>query len=214
MHFEFLIEDASGKAMLDIIIPKIIDESHTFYVHAYNGIGRIPKKEPSAYMARHQALLNDLPRILKGYGRTHQSYGGTYDACVVVVCDLDDRCLKQFRADLLNILQQCSPAPRTQFCIAVEEVEAWLLGDISAVITAYPKAIKNILSNYTNDSICGTWEVLQSALRESNPRKKEWAEKNSPHIHVQQNKSASFQYFVKKVRELTQPPTHASSKHP
>ena len=32
MHFEVLVEDQSGKAMLDILLKKIIDESHTFEV--------------------------------------------------------------------------------------------------------------------------------------------------------------------------------------
>ena len=43
MHFEILVEDQSGKRMLDILIPKIIDDQHTFKVIDYQGIGRIPR---------------------------------------------------------------------------------------------------------------------------------------------------------------------------
>jgi hypothetical protein len=43
MHFEILIEDLSGKNTLDILIPKLIGPDHTFKVHPYKGIGRIPK---------------------------------------------------------------------------------------------------------------------------------------------------------------------------
>ncbi|MGB5685679.1 MAG: hypothetical protein WBM35_07705 [Candidatus Electrothrix sp.] len=43
MHFEILIEDQSGKKALDILIPKLISLEHTFKVHSYKGIGRIPK---------------------------------------------------------------------------------------------------------------------------------------------------------------------------
>ena len=43
MHFEILVEDLSGKKALDILVPKLIDEHHTFIVHPYKGIGRIPK---------------------------------------------------------------------------------------------------------------------------------------------------------------------------
>ncbi len=48
MHFEILIEDQSGKAMLDILLPKIIGKPHTFDVKSYKGVGSIPKKMTSA----------------------------------------------------------------------------------------------------------------------------------------------------------------------
>ena len=44
MHFEILVEDQSGKKTLEILIPKLISDEHTFNVHPYKGIGRIPKK--------------------------------------------------------------------------------------------------------------------------------------------------------------------------
>ena len=43
MHFEILVEDHSGKKALDILVPKIIGDSHTFKVISYKGIGRIPR---------------------------------------------------------------------------------------------------------------------------------------------------------------------------
>ena len=43
MHFEVLVEDRSGKKALDVLIPKIIGDQHTFKIYAYRGIGRIPK---------------------------------------------------------------------------------------------------------------------------------------------------------------------------
>ena len=33
MHFEILVEDQSGKKALDILIPKLITNAHTFKVH-------------------------------------------------------------------------------------------------------------------------------------------------------------------------------------
>ncbi len=33
MHFEVLVEDISGKAALDILLPKILGDEHTFTVH-------------------------------------------------------------------------------------------------------------------------------------------------------------------------------------
>lgn len=202
MHFHFLIEDKSGRIMLEHLIPKIIDDTHTFDVKAYEGIGRLPKQLSSADAIHHQALLNDLPRILKGYGRTHAQYPKSYQACVIVVCDLDDRCQRQFREELLNILAQCNPAPITQFCIAIEEGEAWLLGDIEAIRTAYPRVRVSILNQYTNDSICGTWELLKEAIGDGS--KSDWAQKIAPNMRIDANQSPSFQYFVSKVSQLAQ----------
>lgn len=200
MHFHFLIEDKSGKIMLEHLVPKIIEDSHTYDVKAYEGIGRLPKKLQSADAVHHQALLNDLPRILKAYGRTHAQYPQSYQACVIVICDLDDRCQKAFREELLNILAQCSPAPETRFCIAVEEGEAWLLGDQDAIKKAYPNVKTAILNQYVNDSICGTWELLRDAIGHS--RKSEWANKIGPFMQIQVNKSPSFNYFISKTKEL------------
>jgi len=47
MHFEILVEDQSGKVALDILVPKIIGDNHTFRVIDYKGIGRIPKNMKS-----------------------------------------------------------------------------------------------------------------------------------------------------------------------
>ena len=54
MHFEILVEDASGKKALDILIPKIIGDQHTFWVRGYKGIGRILKKITTGTVARNR----------------------------------------------------------------------------------------------------------------------------------------------------------------
>jgi hypothetical protein len=201
MHFHFLIEDKSGKIMLEHLVPKIlVSEVHTYEIKFYEGIGRLPKSMPNAKSLKHKALLNDLPRTLRAYGKTFAGYGDSYSACLIVVCDLDDQCLKQLRKQLLAIKDQCNPAPETRFCIAIEEGEAWLLGDLNAIKKAYPKVKEATLNRYINDSICGTWEVLSDAIGHS--RKSEWAEKIAPLIQIDANKSPSFQYFVTKTREL------------
>ena len=42
MHFEILVEDQSGQKTLENIVPKMIGEKHTYKIHWYKGIGRIP----------------------------------------------------------------------------------------------------------------------------------------------------------------------------
>ena len=216
MHFEILVEDPSGKRALDILMPKILGGQDTFKVIDFRGIGRIPKNLTSSTDASKRLLLNQLLRLLRGYGRTFAGYPANYSAAVILVCDLDDKCLKTFRQELFDVLDACNPKPETRFCIAVEEGEAWLLGDISAVKVAYPKAKNNILNGYENDSICGTWELLADAIfnKGSDALKKQgwravgraksaWAENIAPHMNVDANASPSFQYFRDKVRNLT-----------
>ena len=101
MHFEVLVEDQSGKKALDILIPKIIGDQHTFRVTGYKGIGRIPRNLTSSSSARNP-LLDLLPGLLRGYGKTFAGYPVNYPAAVVLVRDLDDKCLKTFRQDLLT----------------------------------------------------------------------------------------------------------------
>ena len=215
MHFEILVEDSSGKRALDILMPKIIGDPHTFRVIPYRGVGRIPTNLKSGTDARERILLDQLPRLLRGYGCTFAGYPPNYPAAVILVCDLDDRCLKAFRQELLAVLNACNPKPETRFCIAVEEGEAWLLGDISAIKAAYPKAREDVLNAYKNDAICGTWEHLADAVfikgsgalkkqgwRAVGREKSAWAENVAPHMDVDVNASPSFQYFRDKIREI------------
>lgn len=216
MHFEILVEDQSGKKALDILVPKIIGADHTFKVISYKGIGRIPKGLGNGGDASKRILLDQLPNLLRGYGRVFANYPDNYPAAVIVVCDLDDKCLKTFRQDLFHILNACTPQPETRFCISIEEGEAWFLGDIPAVKSAYPKAKDAVLNTYVNDSICGTWECLADATynggwsalsakgwKAVGAEKSQWAEKIAPHMDVTKNASPSFAYFKQKLLELT-----------
>ena len=215
MHFEILIEDKSGKKALDILVPKIIGDGHTYNIHPYKGIGRIPRNLGANSDVSKRILLDQLPRLLRGYGSAFANYPADCQAAVILVCDLDDKCLKAFRQELFTILVACNPKPETRFCIAIEEGEAWFLGDISAVKSAYPKAKDAVLNAYVNDTICGTWEKLADAVFPGGAvalsakgwqavgiEKSAWAEKITPHMDVANNISPSFGYFRNKILEL------------
>ncbi|MEG4393381.1 DUF4276 family protein [Microcoleus sp. BROC3] len=216
MHFVILVEDISGKTALEILIPKIISsEQHTFNIHHYKGLGHIPKDLKSASEAKKRILLDQLPRLVQGIGQTFSQYPPDYPAVLIVICDLDDRCLSTFRRELLDVVDKCNPQPKTQFCIAIEEGEAWYLGDFAAIKAAYPKANQEVLKFYTNDSICGTWEKLADAVYSGGSKKlsklpwqvgeekSTWANNIAPHMDVDNNLSPSFCYFRDKLRDLT-----------
>lgn len=211
MHFEILVEDISGKIALDILVPQIINAEHTFKVHHYKGIGHIPKGLISVSDPQKRILLDRLPKLIQGYGRSFSDY----QAVLVVICDLDDRCLKAFRQELLDLVDKCNPSPKTQFCIAIEEGEAWYLGDLAAVKKAYPNAKDAMLNSYIQDSICGTWEKLADAIFSGGAKglaklgwqaigkeKSNWAERIAPLMDTERNLSPSFCYFRDKLQSF------------
>ena len=147
--------------------------------------------------------------MLAGHGRTPST-----DA-VVVVLDNDNRDCKIFLKELRAILASCNPAPKTLFRLAIEEMEAWLWGDRLALLTAYPKAKKDTLNRYVQDSICGTWELLADAIYPGGSAairkagwplpgqiKHEWAEQVTPHMDVERNASHSFGKFRDGLSQL------------
>lgn len=212
MHIEILVEDSSGKKLLEEALPKILKEhndSNSFRVHPYKGIGNIPKDlRPGSDPAK-RILLDQLPRLLRGYGRTP-----AIDA-VVVVLDSDRRDCVNFLRELHKVLDGCDPAPRTLFRLAIEEIEAWYFGDREALMKAYPGAKKNILDNYQQDSICGTWESLADAIYPGGSSeikragwplpgqvKHEWAENIGPLLDPDRNQSPSFRKLKEGIRRL------------
>ena len=213
MHFEVLVEDRSGSIALEHVLKKILganNAAHSWRVHPYRGIGRVPKDLRSGKDPRKRLLLDRLPRILQGYGR---SLGDIGPSAVIVVVDSDARDCRAFKRELLDVLDACNPRPRTLFRIAVEESEAWLLGDRDAVKAAYPGARDSVLDRYVQDSICGTWELLADAIHPggasalgkwpaSGQAKCKWAEKIASRMDVDRNRSRSFQVFRDGVRRL------------
>ena len=214
MHFEVLVEDQSGSIALESIMEKILGENgavHSWQIYSYRGIGRIPGNLRGVTDPKARILLDRLPSILQGYGKRLQGF----PAAVVVVVDLDDKDCIAFKQELLDILDSCNPRPNTLFRIAIEEGEAWLLGDRAAVKAAYPDTRDAILDRYVQDSICGTWEVLADAVHPGGSAdlnalgypptgiaKSEWARNIAPHMDINSNQSKSFQVFRDGVRNL------------
>ena len=212
MHIEFLVEDSSGTMLLHQIIPQIIgplSEPHTWQIHAYKGIGKTPHNLKPATDAQKRILLDQLPRLLKGYKKTPG-----IDAVVVVV-DSDRKSCQEFLNELRSVATE-SGSPDTLFRIAIEEIEAWYLGDPNAILAAYPRAKPAVLAKYEQDSVCGTWEVLADVVYPGGVKavhklgwplpgnlKHEWAANIGAHMDIERNASPSFKKFVSGLRRLT-----------
>lgn len=212
MHIEVLVEDSSGAALMGYLMPKLLGEavdSHTWRIHNYKGIGRIPKKMVAHTDVAKKTLLDNLPRLLEGYGQTPG-----YDAVLVLV-DTDDRDVAAFLRELKRVLAQCPHAPQTVFGLATEEIEAWYFGDKVALLEAYPRADKKVLNRYQQDAVCGTWEMLADALvkggaaalkkqgfHKAGEFKHECAHRIGPLMDVMRNQSPSFGHTRQGVADL------------
>ncbi len=212
MHIEVLVEDSSGEKLLQTLLPKLLGqhtETHTWRLHSYKGIGRVPKGLTHKADPAKRILLDQLQRLLRGYGKTPG-----IDA-VVVVLDVDKRDCKAFLKELKKLAHACAPAPNTMFRLAIEEIEAWYLGDQTAVVGAYPRAKRVVLDSYVQDSACDTWELLANAVYPGGSAaikkagwplpgqiKHEWAERIGPLMTPENNASPSFGKFREGLRHL------------
>ncbi len=213
MHLEILVEDSSGATFLSTILPKLLknrENSITWKIHSYKGIGQIPKGLQPRSDPQKRILLDQLKRLLQGYGKTPG-----IDS-VVVVLDSDKRNCKDFLNELKLHERSCEHHPPTMFRLAIEEIESWYLGDQDALLAAYPKAKKSVLQRYQQDSACGTWEILADAIYPGGSAailKKGWpapgqfkqdlAQKIAPFLDPEKNKSPSFQKLREGLHRLT-----------
>lgn len=211
MHFQFLIEDQSSAALIEILMQKISikNENITFDCKAFKGLGGFTKKN-TVKETKSGKLLNDLATYMRGFNKRLQDI----PAAIFVVVDNDTRNTASFLAELNGVAQQNMIAVDYVFCIAVEEVEAWLLGDETAILAAYPSAKLQPLHAYVQDSICGTWEILadvvypggSSKMKKDCPTyieigkyKNEWAQKIGVHMDIERNNSPSFNDFISEI---------------
>lgn len=137
------------------------------------------------------------------------------NASLVVVLDNDKRDVKHFRLELESLATSNMILCDYVFCVAIKEMEAWLLGDIEAIREAYPDAKMQCIKRYEQDAICETWEVLADmvypkglnklkkkagdAYVEIGKAKCEWSDRIGKHLNLHRNNSPSYQYFISEI---------------
>lgn len=208
MRLHILVEGPSEKAFLDGWLPRFLPPQHTYKVIPHRGKGRIPQDPSLKPDPKRQGLLDQLPAKLRAFGK---EFNPDVDRVVVLV-DLDkDDCL-DLKKSMVNLLEFCTPRPPTVlFRIAIEETEAFYLGDKAAIKRAFPKAKLHKIDSYNQDSICGTWELFQKVIDANSDDKVAWAERIGPHLTTQwsgsqANRSDSFRQFCKAILRLVGEP--------
>ena len=212
MYFQFLVEDASSADLIDVLMKNHVPHADdvSYNIKRFHGIGGFRKKRTPKEIKTGK-LLNDLEIYLPGFDKSLRGIR----AALFVVLDNDDKDTLVFHRELETLAQKKNISMDYVFCIAVEEVEAWLLGDREALLQAYPSANRRNLSAYRQDSICGTWECLaevvqpgwlKKARKEKMPyseigtEKSRWAKEIGAHMCPKNNISPSFQSFWREVQ--------------
>jgi hypothetical protein len=190
MHLEILVEERSAEEALQLNLPKILP-GVSFQLHCHQG-----KND----------LLNKLEGRLKGYQKWLPD-----DYRIVILLDRDDQdCLElkgrlEEMAERAGLFTKSHPNRDGAFQVlnrlAVEELEAWFLGDLAAIQKAYPRVrlTGNRISKYRRpDSISGgTWEAMERLLQKAGYYagglpKIEAARNIARHMNPVDNSSVSF----------------------
>lgn len=209
MHFEILVEGQTELTALSILIPKIVGDygaPNTWKIHKHRGVGRLPDNPQERPNPHDPTLLHQLPAKLRAYSKNQDP-----TMAVIVLLDLDDKDKDELNTQLNTLLEYCEAGFEAEFKFAVEELEAWYMGDRNALLMFNPEIRQNILNNYIQDSICDTWEelakadspfVLTQGKRNSatQEKKKEWSKKIPLHMDVNNNLSPSFNEFTQCLR--------------
>ncbi len=215
MYFQFLTEDKSTEVLVEQIMNKLKDaypEKELFYdIKSFHGIGHL-KMRGNVQQQKTGKLLNDLFPIMRGIGKALLQ---VEHAAIIVILDNDKNDRTAFQNELNHMAVSNMIFADHEFCIAVKEMEAWLLGDVKAIEAAYPNVRKSAWKEYEQDGICDTWEVLANAVypgglaelrkkaagayKQIGIAKCEWARLIGAQMSLTENASPSFHFFVESL---------------
>lgn len=193
MRLHVLVEGDSEEALMRGWLRRFLPPGHSFVVIRHRGKGKLSRDPLQVPDIRREGLLDQLPAKLRAYGK---SLDPATDRVLVLV-DADDDPCRELKQRMLAALAQCDPRPIVLFRLAIEETEAFYLGDTTAIRRAFPQAKVQRMKSYVQDSVCGTWELFQRVIDDPVEDKVEWAERMAPYLGTDwrgrnANRSPSF----------------------
>lgn len=203
MKVHVLVEGKSEKAFLEAWTPRAF-KGHRFQAHPHQGKGALPSDTAALPAPKRRGLLDLLPATLRGYANAAAS---SNDAVLVLVDADDDDCgaLKQ---GLVALAMTLEPRLNVIFRIAVEETEAFYLGDLCALKRAFPNADMDKARAYVPDSIVKTAELFGSIVGDGGLNKVWWADEMGPRLTTRPSgsRSPSFRALHAGIRSLVTSP--------
>lgn len=198
-HVEVLVEEPSMEAALRELLPKILT-GVTFHIYPFQGKADLLQRLPD----RFRGYANWLPKNWR----------------VIVIVDRDDDDCRKLKQQLEQMATEAGLVTKTRAGnkpytvinrLAIEELEAWYLGDWDAVKAAYPRVSVKIpqQAKYREpDAIAGgTWEAFERILKKAGYfktglRKIEAARTVASFMDPTRNRSRSFQVLREVLFEM------------
>lgn len=178
MKIVFLLEEPSMKEVLNVLLPQILPHDVLFQLVPHQGKSDLRKS---------------IPNKLRNWNEP--------DVKFVVLQDQDLSDCRDLKQDLKTLCDENRIG--VQVCIACKELEAWYLGDLSAVERAYDINLNKARKKFKiPDAIDSPKERLYELLRGKGHSQISGARRIAAYMNVSGNISESFNFFVSKVRKM------------
>lgn len=203
MHIEFLVEEPSIEAAFRNLLPRMLPAKTSYRILVFQGKDDLLKQLPARLRA-YASWINDEYRIVVTVDEDRQD-------CHTIKNQLEKICAQ---SGLITKTRIRKPGFQVLNRIIIEELEAWFIGDINAILQAYPR-VPNTFSNWKKfrdpDAVPGgTWKSLEQSLQRygyftGGYAKIQAAREISAHMDPLNNRSKSFQVFRDGLLALLSP---------
>ena len=176
----FLLEEPSMAEVLKILLPKILPDDISFKLIIHDG---------------KQNLEKSIPNRLRQWKSPNAYF-------IIMRDQNSDDCVK-LKQRLKHLCQQAGK-PDTLIRIVCHELETWFLGDLAAVEKAFK--IKGLAKQQQRqkfrypDKLANASQELGKLVK--NYEKRHGARIIAPYLELSNNRSYSFQMFIKGIQNL------------
>ncbi len=183
MRLEILTEEKSMDVFLRGLLPRILPDEFVLdlncFIRSHDG-----KSD----------LIKSIPKIMKAYPHFPD------EVRVLIIHDQDSNDCVRLKESLVDL---CDKNIHHVVRIACKELGNWYLGDFKAIQCVFPEVKSEKYEHKSKyripDRLNGTQEMKQIA---GNFAKVLSAREISRHIDIENNRSVSFQHFVKGLNKL------------
>ena len=177
----FLLEEQSAKVMLAGLLPNILPKSVHYHCIVFQG---------------KQDLESKLYDRLSGWNMPESVF--------IVLLDQDIENCRSLKNRLIRKCKQLTKSKKIIFRIACHELESWYFGDLKAVDTVFNKKLAQYgkKAKYRiPDKIRYPCKELQR-ITKGEYQKISGSRMIGARLSIEQNKSKSFQTFIKGIKSL------------